>query len=300
MISGHLWLDAALAADGSHGYLAAMTNVLRCHVLDTGHCLASEHHLIRGGVRRTIECHSVAALLGHPRHGWLLWDAGYAPRLWDATHWLPFRLYRWATPLRLRPELAIVAQLPRFGLTAADVKYVIVSHFHADHIAGLRDFPRAELWAAQTAYADVAGRTGLAALRRAFIPSLLPPDFERRAILVPPFAGPAVEPFGATYDIFGDGSAVLVNLPGHARGQLGLLARTDRGLLFFVADSCWLSAAYRENRPPHWLTHFFIDNVRDMRATLGALGKYALAHPDVELIPSHCPEAFRRHVRDGP
>jgi glyoxylase-like metal-dependent hydrolase (beta-lactamase superfamily II) len=274
-----------------------MTDVLRCHILDTGHCLASEHHLIRDGRRRTIECHSLVALLGHPRHGWVLWDAGYAPRLWDATRRFPFRLYRWATPLRLRPELAVVAQLPRLGLNAGDMKRVIVSHFHADHIAGLRDFPRAELWAAQAAYADVAGKTGFAALRRAFVPALLPPDFERRAVLIPPFAGPDMEPFGATYDLFGDGSAVLVSLPGHARGQLGLLARTDRGPLFFVADSCWLSAAYRENRPPHWLTHWFIDNVRDMKATLGAIGRYALDHPEVDLIPSHCPEAFRRHVR---
>src|SRR5437879_2775542 len=87
------------------------TPVLTCHVLDTGYCLASEHHLLRGGRRQKILCHSLAALLRHPRHGWLLWDAGYAPRLWEATRRLPFRLYRWATPLRLRDDLAIVAQL---------------------------------------------------------------------------------------------------------------------------------------------------------------------------------------------
>jgi glyoxylase-like metal-dependent hydrolase (beta-lactamase superfamily II) len=276
-----------------------MTTVLRCHVLDTGHCLASEHHLIRGGRRRMIACHSVVALLGHPRHGWLLWDAGYAPRVWDATRWFPFRLYRWATPLRLRPELAVVAQLPRFGLAGGDIKRIVVSHFHADHVAGLRDFPRAEFWASQAGYADVAGRSGFSALRRGFIPALLPSDFERRAVLIPSFTGPAVEPLGGSYDLFGDNSAVLVSLPGHARGQLGLLARTDRGPLFFVADSCWLSAAYREDRPPHWLTHWFIDNVRDMKTTLGAIGRYARDHADVELIPSHCPEAFRRHVEGG-
>jgi glyoxylase-like metal-dependent hydrolase (beta-lactamase superfamily II) len=274
---------------------------LKCHVLDTGHCLASEHLLIRGGRRVTIECHSLAALLGHPREGWLLWDAGYAPRLWEATRRFPFRLYRWATPLRLKDELAVVAQLPRFGLTADDLRTVIVSHFHADHVSGLRDFPRARLLASRSAYEDVAGRTGLQALRRAFVPALLPEDFERRATLLPDFAGPECDGLGPTHDVFGDGSALLVSLPGHARGQIGLLAQTESGPIFFVADSCWLSASFAENRPPHWLTHFFIDNARAMRQTIARLHRFAVQNPGVALVPSHCPEAYRKYaVTQGP
>ncbi len=270
---------------------------LKCHVLDTGHCLALEKHLLQGGRHRTVVCHSLVALLGHPRHGWLLWDSGYAPRLWDATKRFPYRAYRWVTPLHLRPELAVVAQLPRFGLTAGDVRRVVVSHFHADHVAGLRDFPTAELFASKAAYEDVAGRTGLRALQRAFVPALLPDDFARRAVLLPGFEGETLDPFGPTCDLFGDGSAVLVSLPGHARGQVGLLARTEEGARFFVADSCWLSAAYRGNRPPHWITHLFIDDVAALRATLGNLHAYAHAHPEVALIPSHCPEAYQKYVK---
>ncbi len=79
------------------------TTLTQCHVLDTGYCTASEHHLIQGGRRRRVVVHSVAALLRHPAQGWLLWDAGYAPRLLDATRRLPFRLYRWVTPMHVRP-----------------------------------------------------------------------------------------------------------------------------------------------------------------------------------------------------
>jgi glyoxylase-like metal-dependent hydrolase (beta-lactamase superfamily II) len=269
---------------------------LKCHVLDTGHCLALEKHLLRGGRNRTVVCHSLVALLGHPRHGWLLWDSGYHPRLWDCTQRFPFRIYRWATPLRLRPELAVVAQLPRFDLTVDDVRRVVISHFHADHVAGLRDFPKAELFASKAGYEDVAGRTGLRALQRAFVPALLPDDFARRVVLLPAFDAKPLASFGPTCDLFGDGSAVLVSLPGHACGQLGLLARTDRGALFFVADSCWLSAAYRDNRPPHWLTHLFIDDAQTMRATLGLLHDFAGTHPEVQIVPSHCPEAYERYV----
>jgi glyoxylase-like metal-dependent hydrolase (beta-lactamase superfamily II) len=269
---------------------------LRCHILDTGHCLASEHHLIQGGQRRQIACHSIVALLHHPRHGWLLWDAGYAPRILEATRPWPFRLYQWATPMRLRPELAVVAQLTRFGLTARDIRTIVLSHFHADHIAGLRDFPLAEIVALDVAYQDVRKRKGLSALMRAFVPALLPDDFERRTRLLNDFRGPVLGSLGCGHDLFGDGSAVLLPLPGHARGQMGLLARTERGRIFFAADSVWLSASYRERRPPHRLTNFFIDDAAAMRRTIDQLHAFAVANPDVTVIPSHCPEAFAAHA----
>ena len=223
------------------------TPALRCHVLDTGYCTASEHHLIRGGRRRTLVIHSVAALLQHPQYGWFLWDAGYAPRLLDATRRLPFRLYRWATPMHVRPELAVAAQLARFGLEPRDVRRVVVSHFHADHVAGLRDFPHAELIALRAAYEDVAGRRGLRALAAAFVPALMPDDFDRRATLLPPLAGPPLGPLG----------------------------------------------------PPHRLTHFFIDDPAAMHRTLDRLHDFAAANPDVAVAPSHCPEAFARHVESA-
>jgi glyoxylase-like metal-dependent hydrolase (beta-lactamase superfamily II) len=271
-------------------------SLLQCHVLDTGYCTASEHHLIQGGRRRRIMVHSVAALLQHPQHGWLLWDAGYAPRLLDATRRLPYRLYRWVTPMHVRPELAVVAQLGRYGLTPRDVRRVVVSHFHADHVAGLRDFPTSDLIALRSAYEDVAGRRGLRALAVAFVPALLPDDFDRRATLLPSFTGPPLGTLGATHDLFADGSAVLTELPGHARGQMGLLAQTPHGRVFFAADSCWLSASYRERRPPHRMTNFFIDDPAAMRQTIDHLHDFAQANPDVAVVPSHCPEAFERHV----
>jgi glyoxylase-like metal-dependent hydrolase (beta-lactamase superfamily II) len=269
--------------------------VLTCHLLDTGYCLASEHHLLRGGRRRQLAIHSLVALLGHPTKGWLLWDTGYAPRMLDATRKFPYRLYRWATPLRLAPELAVVAQLSRFGLEPDDVRRVVVSHFHADHIAGLRDFSRAEIVAARIGYTSIVGRTGFAALRRGFIPELLPPDFEKRAVLLDDFAGPALDGLGPTLDLFGDGSAVVLALPGHARGHIGLLARARQGTLFFIADSCWMSEGFRTNTPPHWLARVFIDDFATMKSTLARIHEYHGRHPEVEIIPSHCPEAFRRH-----
>ena len=276
------------------------TPTLQCHMLDTGYCLAWENHVLQGGAHQRIHCHALVALLRHPEHGWTLWDAGYAPRLLEVTQHLPFSLYRRATPLYLRPELAVIAQLHMFGLEASDIRRVIISHFHADHIAGLRDFPQSELITTEAAYADILPRRGLHALRRGYIPTLLPSDFAERATLLPTFKGVALPGLGATYDLFGDGSVRLVSLPGHAHGQIGLFAHTDNGDMLFAADGCWLMRSITERRPPSRLTHFFIDDARAMRTTIDHLHTFAQAYPTVRIVPSHCPEAFAREMKRLP
>jgi glyoxylase-like metal-dependent hydrolase (beta-lactamase superfamily II) len=269
---------------------------ITCHILDTGHCLAHESLLIRGGRRRQVACHSLVALIRHPRQGWGLWDTGYAPRLEDEAARWPFRLYRWATPLRLRPELAVAAQLLRWGLIPADIRWIILSHLHADHIAGLRDFPAAQVILTADAYASVVGRRGWRALARAFIPSLLPGDLAQRARFIREFADAPLPFLGPTCDLFDDGSLRLVRLPGHGRGQVGLLAHTAERRVLFAADGAWLSRSIRERRLPHPLTYLFIDDRRALRQTLDRLHAFAQHFPDITIVPSHCPEAYAREV----
>ncbi len=270
--------------------------VLQCHILDTGYCLAWEHHIVQGGSHRRLACHSLAVLLHHPDFGWLLWDTGYAQRMLEVTKRLPFLLYRYATPLCLKPELAVVEQLARWKLTPGDIRRVIISHFHADHIAGLLDFPDAELIASRAAYQDIASRRGLHALSRAYIPDLLPPDFCERAVLLESFKGTSLPALGPTYDLFGDTSLLLVELPGHARGQIGLLAHTERGNILFVADGCWLRRSIRECRPPSRITYLFVDDPAAVRNTIYRLHDFAEFCPDVLIVPSHCPEAYAEEV----
>ena len=273
---------------------------VHCHVLDTGYCDAMESLVIRGGAWRHVALHSIVAVIEHPTHGWLLWDTGYAPRMFDATTQWPYSLYRRATPLHICHDLAVVNQLARFGLVPGDIRRVLLSHFHADHLAGLCDFPTAEVIAHRAAFEHVVACTGMSALRRAFLPALLPDDFASRATLLTEFAGPTISQFGPTHDLFEDGSLLLVPLPGHARGQLGLLAHTDRGQVLFAADSCWLTRSIRERRPPSRLTNVVADSPNSLRATLWRLHAFAAEHPEVRIVPSHCPEAFEREVKHGP
>lgn len=265
---------------------------VRLRLLDTGYCRVDARQVLRGAPRGPMDCHALVALIEHPRHGPLLWDAGYAPHLVEALRPWPFPLYRLATPLHLDPQLAAAAQLARLGVRPADVGHLIVSHFHLDHIAGLRDFPAAAIVAAADAIDSVAGLRGLGALRRGFVPALLPNDFARRARPVARFDGPPVAPFGPTHDLFGDGSLLLLRLPGHARGQLGMLLRTASGPFLLAADGAWLSRSYRELRGPGRAGYMIADDPAALDATLAKLHAFAQASPETTIVPTHCPESY--------
>jgi len=270
---------------------------LTFHVLDTGYCTAKENYMVNGGRHLRVPVHSTAILLRHPTGGWFLFDTGYAPRILDATRSLPFRIYRWVTPMTVPAELAVASQLGRFGIRPDEISRIVVSHFHADHVAGLLDFPGSRFLASREAWVAVRELASIRALARAYVPSLMPPDFERRAELIEEFSGPEVPPFGASNDVFGDGSALLIQLPGHARGQLGLMARTEAGRTLFAADSYYMPASIRDRKLPHRITRFCgVDDWQALERTIHKLADFALANPEVKILATHCPETFHTYV----
>lgn len=241
--------------------------------------------VLRGGARRVLKAHAVTALIEHPT-GWVLFDTGYAPRVLEAFGQWPYRIYGWLTPTFLGES--VLEQLPHFGITAADISTVILSHLHADHVGGLLDFPKAKIILTKAAWSHARGKTGFAALRQGFIPLLLPPNFESRAELLGDFSGEPLPYLGPTHDLLGDGTLRLVALPGHARGQMGLLID---GKTLLAADGAWHSRAFREGIPPAPLPlKLLFDNEAATLKTLHGLGRFQQAHPEIRIIPTHCPE----------
>ncbi|MDG0809166.1 MBL fold metallo-hydrolase [Cohnella rhizosphaerae] len=195
-------------------------------LMSAGYCVHPEFVTIRGGSLRTAAYPAGFALIRHPAQGWILFDTGYSARFEALTQRLPYALYRRLTPVRYREEDAAARQLEALGIRAEEVGTVILSHFHADHIGGARDFPNARFLYPEAAYAPLCRLGPVRSTRAGFLPGLLPDGFAELATPVERAAWtqlPGHSPLAGGWDLLGDGSLIAVSLPGHAAGQIGLL-----------------------------------------------------------------------------
>jgi N-acyl homoserine lactone hydrolase len=157
------------------------------------------------------------------RHGdeVMVWDTGYAPG---------------SNPSA--PKVSLAEQLAQLKIQPEQVKYVGISHFHADHTGQLAPLAGATLligdreWAALTAPTPMSG-----ANVAAFAPWIS--------------GGSKVEPQAADKDVFGDGSVVILRTPGHTPGHQSLLVRLkEKGAVLLSGDAAHFHENYDTDGVP--------------------------------------------------
>ena len=271
----------------------AFTIPVKFDLLKVGHCQHPECAALRGGGRRAIDFPALVGLIEHPRHGLMLYDTGYSRRFWDATRTFPECLYRMITPATLPPEEELLNQLEARGIAASDIETIFISHFHADHVAGLRDFPRARFIATQGERQLCESLGRLQRLRRAYLRDLLPADLGQRLSLA---ADAAIiplpdewQPFTVAHDLMNDRSLLGIDLPGHTLSQLGLAFDTEEdGMVFLVGDACWKIEGLEQNRRPSRLAYQLFHSGPHYDETFGRLVALQRSPTAPWIIPSHC------------
>lgn len=271
----------------------------------TGACRHPQVMTIRGGTLRPVDFPAVAMLLIHPEEGPILFDTGYDPAFLKATARFPEALYRWTTPVTQPPGADAASQCRALGHDPEDIRHIVLSHFHGDHVAGLHAFPHARIYCARAGLDDLSRRGRLGAMRRGLLPGLLPADLERRTCFFEDAARVSLPddflPFDLGADILGDSSLLAVELPGHCPGHWGLALRDARwGMHMLVADAAWSLEAIRQDRPPPALATSLLGNTAHARSTLHALHRLFSRNPDLRLTPCHCPERAAEIKCDSP
>lgn len=271
------------------------------HLLSVGFCRHCERVTRAGGSWTPVSFPSICGLILHPAQGPVLFDTGYSSHFEVATRSFPERLYRWLTPVHLDHEQLLTTQLASHGLRPSDIRWCLISHFHADHIAGLKDLTHARFICLQEDFAQLRGLSRVAGLRHGLLPALLPGDFESRlrfANDLPRRQLPgAWAGLAQGYDLLGDDSLLALPLPGHVPGQMGVLLHDaqDREVLL-CADACWSLPALQAGQLPMGVTRLIMHQWLQYQRTFALLRDLTQRHPELVVLPSHC-QASLKHYR---
>jgi N-acyl homoserine lactone hydrolase len=202
MLNRRFLLIAALAS-AAIGAAPPKVSSVRLYVFDCGRLKSGNPApLLERGITTT-DMSVEAFLIVHPK-GTLLWDAGVIPdELVQPTG---------TTEARATVHTTIKGQLAEIGYKPADITYLALSHNHYDHSANANSF---------------AGSTWLVQkTERAF----MFPDKPRETPLNGSARWSALKDsktmeLDGDYDVFGDGSVVIVSTPGHTPGHQSLFVK---------------------------------------------------------------------------
>ena len=152
------------------------------------------------------------------------------------------------------PKTSLVDLLAQLKLTPAQIRYVGISHYHGDHTGQVSSFPQATLLIGKGDW------------------DVLSDPKAGPGITTAPFVnwisgGGKVEPQPADKDIFGDGSVIMLNMPGHTPGHHSLLVRLkDMGAVLISGDLTHFQENYDSDGVPTFNT--------DRAASLASLDRF--------------------------
>jgi glyoxylase-like metal-dependent hydrolase (beta-lactamase superfamily II) len=181
--------------------------IIQPHFPNSAWVHAPERFVLRGGRWRKIAIPVRYCMFEHPAAGTCVIDTGYTTRVTQGRRPLLLRAYAGV----LRPRLTVEA------LTSdTKVDVILISHLHADHVSGLKDHTNAQLYVHGGGARHFAEGSHFGRIRHGVFDSLLPDQFSQTATL---FEDLAVVDcplgLGPGWDVFGDGSLLAVDLPGH-------------------------------------------------------------------------------------
>jgi glyoxylase-like metal-dependent hydrolase (beta-lactamase superfamily II) len=155
--------------------------------------------------------------------------------LWDTGHAM--------TAGAPAPKVSIVDQLAQINVKPEQIKFVGISHYHADHTGQVASFPGATVligkgdWEGITAPKPNVGAN------------------------VAPFThwisgGGKLEALPGDKDVFGDGTVVIINTPGHTPGHHSLLVKlAGAGNVLITGDLAHFQENYATNGVPTFNYH---------------------------------------------
>ena len=169
------------------------------------------------------------------------------------------------------------------GVAPGGIDFALPTHLHWDHVSGLHELPDGLPVRVQ----DVERSFALAAdgPRRAPLGVARGPLLGRHYQTYE-LDGPPVLTFARSHDVFADGSVLVVDLPGHTPGSVGVLLRLagDRRVLL-AGDAAWHGLQITRLREKAPFPGDLVDADRDQ--AFASLHRLHALPPGIEVVAAH-------------
>ena len=179
-------------------------------------------------------------LIEHPQGNILIdsgWHSKYAS---EKPHRFFGLLDKVSTPI-IKSEESIDRRLANMGMKPTDIDYVFLSHLDFDHTSGLSLLHGAKNFQAAAEEIDDANRYFFRYVKENWASVDLKPFH---------YITTGLGPVGKSYDVFGDGSVVLVNTPGHSHGLFSAVIKNNGKYVVLAGDTVYTQKSIQEKRIP--------------------------------------------------
>ena len=179
-------------------------------------------------------------LIEHPK-GRILIDTG-----WDSKYIAekPHRFFglldNMSTPI-VKEGQSIDCKLAKLGLTDRDIDYIFFSHMDFDHTSGLR--------LVQNAKHIMASEEEIKDSKKYFF-RYVKTNWDFSNIKGFHYDNTGIGPVGKSFDVFGDGSVVLVNTPGHTNGLFTAIIKNDSHYVALAGDTVYTQKSWEDKIIP--------------------------------------------------
>lgn len=279
-----------------------MKELVNVKFLNAGYCRQSARWT-KSGAWQWTKFHAIVVYFEHPQHGAFLIDTGYSLQFWEATQQLPYRVYRWIIPPRIDKEHCLRSGLAAAGIEVDNLAGVFLSHYHPDHLGGLKDLPKTTTIILRPKPLEALQRMKpLKQLHHGFIPGLFNSDHHESIVEINESSfdlknGTELLSDFQHFDYWGDGSLCLADLPGHSLGHFGFLLRTDQGSLFYIVDAAWNLETIQPKQSLPYLSRLLQHDYSEYADTQRKLHNLT-TRDGLKLVACHCPStqllAFNR------
>lgn len=215
-------------------------------------------------------------LVSHPQ-GNLLFDTGFGKDVDLHVAKMPL-LMRMTT--KYKREETVAAQLAQAGVPLTDISRIVLTHAHWDHVSGIPDLAGVQIMTSQEEAQFIESDDPMAALIHGFPDLAIAPLNYREG----PYLG-----FPNSFDVFGDGSVVMVPAPGHTPGSTITFVHTEDNKHYaLVGDLVWQKEGIELPAERPWVSRWLVDkDPAAVRGEIVHMHRLQQMWPELVIVPAH-------------